>query len=211
MAIGVNFLPSGEQPEGGTSPKAGGRSPHALQQAIRLLNMRLPTVPVGAQTIAPRELLQAPGGQPGMNGALSMQMLQQLMLALAGRPQQAIGGMAPRVGIGMDVPPGGPAPGWQNPTGPISPPGPGNLPPMGPAPGWQNPRVANSHPGGEFGPTGPILPKPLKIARSHPGGEFGPKGPILPKAPAKPRIANSHPGGEFGPKGPLPRIRTVTL
>jgi hypothetical protein len=231
MALGINFLPgNGEQddPRGGGGSV--GRPNPSLQQAVRLLNLRLPTTNQGG--IAPNALLQSPGGSPDMNSAMSMQSLQRLFMALAGMgsPQGAGGysggGLAPQIGIGQALPPGAVGPG-------ISPPGPGNLPPSPIGPGISPPgpgnlptRVARSHGGpndpmaeflrtnGKVGrgisPPGPGNLPPPKVGRG-----ISPPGPgnLPPGGPAQPRTVVSHgPGSGARPSLPrLPKIRTVSM
>ncbi len=201
MAFGINFLPGADEqePEGGGG-SVGRPSPN-LQQAVRLLNLRLPTVNQGG--IAPNALLQSPGGSPDMNSALSMQSLQRLFMALAGMGQgspqgaggygapaapQAVGGIgAPNVAFdpAQRLPP--------SPIGPgVSPPGPGNLPPSPIGPGVSPPGPGNL---------------PMTAARSH-GGKNDPMAEFL-RTNGKVGRGVSPPGPPLMPK-PLPRVRPIT-
>ena len=56
--IGIQFLPGAQGENGPTSPRGGG---DPIQEAVRILSLRLPRV-VGAQAIAPQALLTSPGG-----------------------------------------------------------------------------------------------------------------------------------------------------
>lgn len=206
--FGVSFNPGAEDP--GASGDPAGQGADRLQQAVRLLNLRLPRVNVGG--IAPNALMQSRGGQPGMDSALSLQALQrlmQMMAGLGGSPQGAPqgpmgGGMgAPRINP-QDVPPpylGGPItpPGPPN-LPPVSPPGPGNLPPRGPV---SPPGPPNLPPGG-MGPISP--PGPPNLPPKKPRGV----GPISPPGPKNLPPRGRGPISPPGPKN-LPRIRPISL
>lgn len=60
MAIGQSFQP-GSNGNGGAEEQRRGGGPAPIQQAIKLISTRLPSV-LGAQAIVPQELLQASGG-----------------------------------------------------------------------------------------------------------------------------------------------------
>ena len=79
MAFGVQFLP-GEQEGGyGTArERTGARRSSPVQEAIRILSLRLPKF-YGSQSMAPAPLLRAPGGmgQPGAKGNVTAQALAQ--------------------------------------------------------------------------------------------------------------------------------------
>lgn len=133
--FGLSFVPGQASPQGG-GPQGGalGGGPVSppVQQAIKMLSLRLPRV-VGANAMAPGALLNAPGAG-GMN-------LQQLLALMFGQHPQGPG-MGSPMGGGMMGPGGGgsqpafgaprviPGQGGQ-PGGPTPVPGPG---PMNPAP-----------------------------------------------------------------------------
>ena len=94
--FGVSFLPNGDQryqrpqdPYGAT-----GRAP--LQEAVKILSMRVPRV-VGANPLAPLALLNAPGG-----GGLQPGQLEQLMRTLGIGPSMQTG-ETPTTGAGPTV------------------------------------------------------------------------------------------------------------
>lgn len=194
MAFGLSFLPGGDANDGADPGVA---QPERIQEAIRLLSLRLPRV-LGAHPIAPRGLLQAPPQGPGMNTAMMLQAL--MAMAGMGGPPGGLpmgGGGAPRIGIGQELPPGV-----------VRPPGPPNLPPPGvPIP------PPNPPPFGIASPPGPgnRPPTPRFGTASPPGpGNRPPMGP----RDGRFGFATSSPrgGGNLPPvrRLPLPRIRPIT-
>lgn len=95
--FGVSFLPNGDQRYQRPQDQAGGLGRAPLQEAVKILSMRVPRV-VGANPLAPLALLQSPGSaglQPGQ--------LEQLMRTLGIGPQMQTGqvpttGAEPTVG-----------------------------------------------------------------------------------------------------------------
>lgn len=69
MSMGVSFVPSGQGDP--MNRQQQGQAPGAppLQQAIQMLSLRLPRV-VGANALAPGQLLNAPGGMGGSGNPL---------------------------------------------------------------------------------------------------------------------------------------------
>lgn len=192
MALGFSFMPGLNGEDDGNGPGRGGLQDR-YQEAIKLLQLRLPRV-FGGATLAPGALLNAQGGGPGMNSALQLQAL----MAMAGVPPSAGGPQFPRLipgatDSGPQAVGGGQGGAFAPPPGP-----PLALGPMG-APG----RQVDSHPGGEFGPRGPITPRRPRTVDSHPGGEFGPRGPINP--PFRPPQVRREPPRPI----PLPRVRPI--
>ena len=98
---GVSFLPG--QGQNGPEARQGGQRQNQVQEAIKILSLRLPKV-FGAQSLAPGQLLTAPGGmgQPGARGNVTAQAFAQL----AGLPPS----MAAPGGPGGPSPLPGPAP-----------------------------------------------------------------------------------------------------
>lgn len=168
--FGVSFLP-GEGQDGTDGMDA--RRQQAFQQAIQLLNLRLPRV-TGANAIAPSALLNAQSQPPGMNSALALQALARMA---------GMGGMAGRNGMGPMAPSITPSPLVGNPIGGATS-GP-NLPPAGMPIPPPNPAIA-----GPISPGGPgNLPRPM-------GGPISPPGPgNLPRPRVKPGIGSGSPPG----------------
>lgn len=73
--IGVNFQPGGGF-QGGPQQKPGGNS-NGIQEAIKVLSLRLPRV-VGAQAISPQGLLGAPGAQGNRVDSVVNQVLSRM-------------------------------------------------------------------------------------------------------------------------------------
>lgn len=145
MAIGQSFAPTGQNQM--RQQQGGGNAP--LQQAIKVLNLRLPKV-VGAGAVAPQPLLMSQG-----SGGVSMPPMPQQGATPGGAP-----GGAPTM-PGQGAPPFGLEEIlrriFQPPTGPAGSPAP--QPPQGPAP---LPRIVTQPPapgpGGTAGPTAPRFP-----------------------------------------------------
>lgn len=77
--FGVSFVPGQPSPQG-VAGGAGQRSPdRGVQEAVQILNLRLPKV-YGSRSIAPSPLLTAPGGmgQPAAHGNVVAQALAQM-------------------------------------------------------------------------------------------------------------------------------------
>ena len=94
--FGVSFLPNGDQRFQRPQDQPGGTGRAPLQEAVKILSMRVPRV-VGANPLAPLALLNAPGGvglQPGQ--------LEQLMRTLGVGPQMQTG-QVPTTGAGPSV------------------------------------------------------------------------------------------------------------
>lgn len=95
MGMGVSFVPNGQgDPMNRQQPgQASGAPP--LQQAIQMLSLRLPRV-VGANALAPGQLLNAPGGMGGSGNPLL-----EALLRLAGMGGSFQGGQGGPGGSGM--------------------------------------------------------------------------------------------------------------
>src|SRR3990167_9429482 len=78
--FGISFV-TGAQPDNqnGMSGGRGGASRNPIQEAVKILSLRLPKFD-GSGSIAPAPLLQAPGGmgQPGARGNVTAQALAQM-------------------------------------------------------------------------------------------------------------------------------------
>ena len=78
--FGISFVP-GAQPDNqnGLAGGRGGASRNPMQEAVKILSLRLPKF-YGSGSIAPAPLLQAPGGmgQPGARGNVTAQALAQM-------------------------------------------------------------------------------------------------------------------------------------
>lgn len=198
MAYGINFLPGGDEQSGDPRDPRGGRLGGRIQEAVRLLNLRLPRVQGGGSPV-PNALLQSRGGQPGMDSAMNLQALQRALMAMAGMgrnpadlvsaAQRSSQGYNPNVSFGQGLPPGMPDPG-------ISPPGPGNLPPMAPP---MSPPIVEVNPPGP-----PNLPR-VTVARSH-GGKNDPMADFLRRNGTRPTPRVISPPGP----GNLPRGNVVS-
>lgn len=90
MPYGLSFQPGADQND--SQPQG---PPNPVQEAVRLLSLRLPSV-VGARAISPQALLQAPG-QAGLGAGLSggnalLEWLKRLLQSSGtGMPPQAMG------------------------------------------------------------------------------------------------------------------------
>ena len=91
---GVSFQPGGEE-----SGPNGQRRSAPVQEAVRMLSLRLPTV-TGARGISPQALLQSPGGAGANTGGFSLEAALELLRKLRGanQPPQL---QMPSAGIGM--------------------------------------------------------------------------------------------------------------
>ena len=94
--FGVSFLPNGDQRFQRPQDQPGGTGRAPLQEAVKILSMRVPRV-VGANPLAPMALLNAPGG-----GGLQPGQLEQLMRTLGIGPQMQTGEV-PTTGAGPSV------------------------------------------------------------------------------------------------------------
>lgn len=128
MALGVNFAP-GSREEQQPQPQ------QPLQEAIKLLSLRLPQV-VGANSPIPAPLLQGQGsmGQGDQTGNPLLDMLRRLLGGMA--PQQDMMGVGAPNMMGMPGPPQGPGRTGRG----VPMPEPGPLPLPGPFPN-PKPRV----------------------------------------------------------------------
>lgn len=85
--FGVSFLPQG--PNDPNSPQPGGSSPQErVQQAVRVLSLRLPRFQQGGAQIAPAPLLQGTGaqGSPFGHPGVAQTQQQQMMAPSMGQP-----------------------------------------------------------------------------------------------------------------------------
>ena len=94
--FGVSFLPNGDQRFQRPQDQPGGTGRAPLQEAVKILSMRVPRV-VGANPLAPLALLNAPGG-----GGLQPGQLEQLMRTLGIGPSMQ-SGEVPTTGAGPSV------------------------------------------------------------------------------------------------------------
>ena len=78
---GVSFQPGGED-----SGPNGQRRSAPVQEAVRMLSLRLPTV-TGARGISPQALLQSPGGAGADTGGFSLEAALELLRKLRGTNQ----------------------------------------------------------------------------------------------------------------------------
>src|SRR3990167_4739790 len=78
--FGISFVP-GAQPDNqnGMVGGRGGASRNPIQEAVKILSLRLPKF-YGSQSLAPAPLLNAPGGmgRPGARGNVTAQALAQM-------------------------------------------------------------------------------------------------------------------------------------
>lgn len=165
MIQGANFQP-GSAPSAGADPRR--RAAQGLQEAIRVLSLRMPKV-VGAQSLAPAPLLQGSGsgGDPRIDSV--MQQVMGRMLPTAPPPDQGVApGVPPVIGPGGDasgplpVAPG-PEPGGTSGTMPVSPPVRFEPPPSQPLASFlppAGPRAATTRITAGFEDTAPAGPLP---------------------------------------------------
>lgn len=147
MPLGRSFAPNSDQmsqrPPGGA-----GQSP--VQEAVRVLSLRLPRV-VGASAPAPGALMGGMGGQ-GLAGPTSNPIVQQLMQMILGGQTAQQGGAIP----GLPVP--------------------GGMPSMPASMGGFTPNIGFNTPGGGVStpPTPQTPPRPAPPAMPPPDrGMFG--------------------------------------
>ena len=102
--FGISFVP-GAQPDNqnGMSGGRGGASRNPIQEAVKILSLRLPKF-YGSGSIAPAPLLQAPGGmgQPGARGNVTAQALAQMAGLPMAQPSMAAP-QIPTLGGGTDT------------------------------------------------------------------------------------------------------------
>jgi hypothetical protein len=94
--FGVSFMPNGDQRFQRPQDQPGGMSRAPLQEAVKILSMRVPRV-VGANPLAPLSLLQGQGA-----GGLQPGQLEQLMRTLGIGPSMQTGEV-PTTGAGPSV------------------------------------------------------------------------------------------------------------
>src|SRR3990167_2804031 len=78
--FGISFVPGQSQdPQNGMAGGRMGASRSPMQEAVKVLSLRVPKF-YGSQSLAPAPLLQAPGGmgQPGARGNVTAQALAQM-------------------------------------------------------------------------------------------------------------------------------------
>ena len=142
------------------------REASAREEAIRTLSLRIPHIRGGAPSIAPNQLLQAPGAAGLAPGGANLGGLEQILRKIFGLP--ATGSFAPPSAPGMAPPALGGGGG-------------GNVA-LPPAPGGGSapaPHVTPINPGAPSSPVqGPIDFDPGAIApwQGVPPGSFGPGG-----------------------------------
>ena len=157
--FGLSFLPEDNgmdrnRPQGQPS----GAPP--LQQAIKLLSLRLPRV-AGANALAPGPLLNAPGG--GGLGAPPLQALLQRLFGPQSGPMKIPFGQMPGAGgfiPGADGMMSGGASAPMLPASPPITPGKGTFPPMGPPAPRITPGMRPGEGGGYAGPPPRFAPEP---------------------------------------------------
>lgn len=192
LPFGVSFLPGGDAQYQRGQDGSMGPGGVPVQQAIKILSMRVPRV-VGQSPLAPLSLLTGPGGQGLPPGLLDNLLRKQMALAPAGGVPQAI------------VPPSLPsmAPSAAPSAMPAPPAIPAGVPPMAapPAMGMASPVV----------PPPPMAP--VISGAPSPQSQPAPPGVPAPSVPYTPKIhfqdppvgppSNPSPG-PFGPQTPSP-------
>ena len=166
---GLSFSPLGADP---TKRPAGERPNQPIQEAIRVLSLRVPQMRGGAPSLAPNALLQAPGSggiASPMGGGQTNLGLEQLLRRLFGMP--ATGAFAPPVAAPPSAPPmAAPAlavGGW----GGSAAPAPSITPGVDYATQTQAPQMAPPLP-----PAAPAAPAPPFVGGGSPlGGRLGDK------------------------------------
>ena len=72
MTSGVNFQPGSQDPYGTNTQRQSGGQPSGVQEAIKVLSLRLPKV-LGARAVSPQALLSSPGsgGNPRVDSVVN--------------------------------------------------------------------------------------------------------------------------------------------
>lgn len=88
--IGLSFDPAQQQKQqNGASGPNTGSAPQGVQEAIKILSLRLPRV-VGANAISPQALLSSPGGSGGMVDSVVSRVLQRYFPNASPQTQQQV-------------------------------------------------------------------------------------------------------------------------